>query len=99
MFEVHTDASGFAIGGVLMQDGHPEAYESRKLTDSQLRWPTHEKELYAVVHCLKSCRHYVGGRKTKVFTDNISLKYLDTKTQATPKELRWYDTIISMDAE
>ena len=98
-FEVHTDASSFAIGGVLMQDGHPVAYESRKLTGSQLRWPTHEKELYAVVHCFKSWRHYVGGRKTKVFTDNISLKYLDTKAQATSKELRWYDTIISMDVE
>ena len=55
-FEVHTDASEFAIGGVLMQDGHPVAYESRKLTGSQLRWPTHENELYAIVHCLKSWR-------------------------------------------
>ena len=52
-FEVHTDVSGFVIGGVLMQDGHPIAFESKKLTDSQLRWPTHEKELFAVVHCLK----------------------------------------------
>ena len=34
-----------------------------------------------------------------VFTDNISLKYLDTKAQTTPKELRWYDMIISMDVE
>ena len=33
-FKVHTDASGFAIGGVLMQDGHSVAYESRKLTGS-----------------------------------------------------------------
>jgi hypothetical protein len=82
-----------------MQDGHPVAYESRKLTGSQLRWPTHVKELYAVVHCLKSWRQYVGGIKTKVFTDNISLKYLDTKAQATTMELRWYDTIISMDVE
>ena len=41
----------------------------------------------------------MGGRKTKVFTDNISLKYLDTKAQATLKELRWYDTIISIDIE
>ena len=42
-FEVHTDASGFAIGGVLMEDGHPIVYESRKLTGNQLRWPSHEK--------------------------------------------------------
>ena len=36
-FEVNTDASGFAIGGILMQDGHLVAYGSRKLTGSQLR--------------------------------------------------------------
>ena len=54
---------------------------------SQLQWPTHENELYAEVHCLKSWRHYVGGRKTKIFTDNILLKYLDTNAQTTPKEL------------
>jgi len=35
-FEVITDASGFAIGGVLMQEGHAVVYESRKLR-------THEK--------------------------------------------------------
>ncbi|KAI5671867.1 hypothetical protein M9H77_12231 [Catharanthus roseus] len=37
-FEVHTDASDFAIGGVLMQDGHPIAYESRKLNETEPRW-------------------------------------------------------------
>ena len=78
-FEVHTDSIGFAISGVLMRDGHPIAYESRKLTRNQLRWPTHEKKLYAVVHCLQSWWHNVGGRKTKVFTDKILLKYLDLK--------------------
>ena len=93
---MHTDASGFAIGGVSMQEGRPIAYESRKLTGSQLRWPTHKKELFAVVHCLKTWRHYLGGEETKVFTDNISLKYFETKAQATPKELRWYDVLASM---
>ena len=49
-FEVHTDASDFAIGGVLMQDGRSIVYESKKLDGYQRRWPTHEKEIFAVVH-------------------------------------------------
>ena len=32
-FEVQTDALDFALGGVLLQEGHPIAYESRKLSE------------------------------------------------------------------
>ena len=34
-FEVHTDANDFDIGGVLMQDGRPIAYESKKLDGAE----------------------------------------------------------------
>ncbi|WKA11506.1 hypothetical protein VitviT2T_028999 [Vitis vinifera] len=38
-FEVHTDASDYAIGGVLMQArGHPIAYKSRKLNDTERKY-------------------------------------------------------------
>jgi len=30
-FEVHTNANAFAIGRLLMQEGHPIAFESKKL--------------------------------------------------------------------
>ncbi len=44
-FEIHPDAFDFAIGGVLVQDGRSVAFESKKLSETKQRWPTHEKEM------------------------------------------------------
>ncbi|KAJ8499636.1 hypothetical protein OPV22_010188 [Ensete ventricosum] len=71
-FEVHTDASDFAIG-VLMQEGHPVAYESRKLNETKRRYPVHKKEMTAVVHCLRVWRHYLLGAPFVLRTNNVAL--------------------------
>jgi hypothetical protein len=44
-FEIHFDASNFVIGGVLVQDGRSVAFESITLSETEQRWPTHEKEM------------------------------------------------------
>ena len=60
-FEVHTDASDFAVGGVLMHEGRPVAYESRKLNDTERKYTVQEKEMTAIAHCLRAWRHYLLG--------------------------------------
>jgi hypothetical protein len=52
-FKIHSDASDFIIGRVLMQEGRPVAFESKELSETEQRWPTHEKEMWAVIHCFK----------------------------------------------
>lgn len=37
-FEVYIDTPDFAIGDVLMQEGHPIAFESRKLNEIEYHY-------------------------------------------------------------
>jgi hypothetical protein len=73
-FEIHSDASDFAIRGVLMQEGRPVAFESKKLSETERRWLTHEKKMWVVIHCLKTWGHYIGSKDVVVWTDNVTLK-------------------------
>lgn len=72
---------------MLLQDGHPVAYESRKLNDAEKRYTAQEKELLAVVHCLRVWRHYLLGSKLLVKTDNVAVSYFLTQKKLTPSSL------------
>jgi hypothetical protein len=44
----------------------------------QLRWSIHKKDLYVIVNYLKTCQHYFKTHKTKIFMNDVSLKYFET---------------------
>ncbi|KAJ4717218.1 Retrotransposon protein, putative, Ty3-gypsy subclass [Melia azedarach] len=96
-FEVHTDASDFAIGGVLMQEGRPIAFESRKLNEAERRYTVQEKEMTAIIHCLRVWRHYLLGNHFVVMTDNVATSYFQTQKKLSPKQARWQDFLAEFD--
>lgn len=73
-----------------MQDGHPIAYESRKLNDTERRYAVQEKEMTAVVHCLRTWRHHLLGAKFTVKTDNVATSYLLTQKKLSPKRKHFW---------
>lgn len=63
LFQVKCDASGMAVGVVLSQDDKPVAYFSDKLNDAKQKYPSYDKEFYAIVQTLKKWRNYWATRK------------------------------------
>jgi hypothetical protein len=80
-FSVYCDASYTRLGCVLMQEGTVVAYSSRQLKIHEKNYPTHDLGLAAVVHALKTWRHYLYGQKCDIYTDHKSLKYIFTQSE------------------
>ena len=80
-YVIFADASGNGLGCVLMQNGKVIAYASRQLKIHEINYPTHDLELAAIVHALKTWRHYLFGETFQIFTDHKSLKYVPTQKE------------------
>jgi hypothetical protein len=52
-FNVYTDASNKQLGAVIMQEGKPLSFYSRKISSAQTRYTTCEQELLIIVEMLK----------------------------------------------
>ena len=79
-FVLTTDASAMSVGGILEQDFGSGlqlvAYESKKLSPTEMRYSAYERELLGIVWAIGKWRHYFEGRKLIVQTDHSSLRHL-----------------------
>ena len=58
-FLVCTNACNDGLGGVLTQEGHVIAYESRKLKIHEKDYATDDLQLATVIHALKTWYHHL----------------------------------------
>jgi len=93
VFHIWPDASPWAVGGILTQDhgnGHqPVAYEYHKLSKAELNYPHHEKEIMAMLYCLRKWRYYFEGRKFIVHSDNTTVVKMQTAKDPHRRLQRW----------
>jgi hypothetical protein len=92
-FDVYCDALGTGLGSVLMQEGRVIAYASHQLQKHEVKYPTHDLELAAVVHALKIWRHYLLGNVCNIYTDHKSLKYIFTQSELNMHQRQWLELI------
>lgn len=93
---LEADSSGYAIGGCLLQKQEenvwkPVACYSRKLTGAEMNYEIHDKELLAVVACMKEWDAELRGLSEPftILSDHMNLKYFLTTKRLTERLIRW----------
>ena len=74
-FVLECDSLGKGIGVVLMQEGQPFSFTSKKLSEQNLGKSTYEKEMLAILHVVDLWCPYLLGKHFQIKTDHQSLKY------------------------
>jgi len=81
-FELEVDASGYAVGAVLLQkkeDGkkHPIGYYSVMLNEAQWNYDIYDLELLAIVMALRNWRPLLAGSPHKIiiYFNHLNLQY------------------------
>jgi len=95
-FRVEADASNFAMRGVLSikcEDNKWRlvAYISKSLNETERNYEIHDKEMLAVIQCLKAWRHFLEGTRSKfkVWTDHKNLEYFMSNQKLNHRQVQW----------
>ena len=102
---VEADASGYVVGGALLQRSTTDglwrgvSYYSRKMTPAEANYPIHDKEMLAVVACLREWRPELTGRRFLVHSDHKNLAYFRKSQHLSERQMRWAGDMLSFDFE
>lgn len=96
---VAVDASSTSIGGVIHQiednELKPLAFFSRKLTPTQIKYSTYDRELLAIYEMIRHHRFMLEARSFEIHTDHKPLMFVFKQKldKASPRQARQLDFI------
>jgi RNase H-like domain found in reverse transcriptase len=93
-FVLETNASGVGIGAILMQQSHPIAFYSRKLSKTMQGKSTYVRELFTVQSAVAKWCHYLLGNHFLIRTDHRSLQNMLKQTIQTPKQQQFLSKLV-----
>ena len=92
---VEVDALDYVTGGVLLVKGKDGkwrlvAFISKSLNDMERNYEIHDKEMLAVIRCLKAWKHFLEEARTKfeIWTDHKNLEYFITNQKLNRQQAR-----------
>ena len=91
-YELVCDASGLGIGAVLLQQGRPIFFYSRKMISAEANYVVSEQELLAVIEALRVFRCYLDDT-FHIVTDNKANTFLDTQKTLSRRQTRWSEEL------
>ena len=98
------DASENSVGAALTQCDNqgrirPVAFASNKLTATQQRWSTIEREAYASLWALQKYKYWIFGTHIILYSDHNPITFLTESTPKSSKLMRWSLALQEFDVE
>ncbi|KAI0994661.1 hypothetical protein K3495_g13520, partial [Podosphaera aphanis] len=97
---LEADCSGYALGGCLSQLDdqnrlRPIAYFSRRLSGAEVNYPIHDKEMLAIIACLKEWQAELRSvsKPFTILTDHRNLSFFTSKRLLNERQVRYNDVL------